>query len=230
MPHEWMERWAMLMLDPFATFWSQVVAKLPSLVGALLLLLVGSFLGRVAREVTGKLLTSTRVDEFLGKVGFGEVMARIGLGRSASYAIGFLIYWLILLVFVVSAANALSLTVVSELLNRFVLFMPRLIASALVLFGGLLLGHFVGEVIRGACEANRLRSGALIARVFNGIVVVFASIIGLEELGIDTAILTSSIQIILGTLGLAVALAFGLGGRDVAAEIIRDFLKVQKNR
>ena len=223
MPQEWLN----LMLDPFTTFWSGVAMKLPSVVGALLLLLAGSILARVIRELMQKLLASSRIDDFLGKVGFAEILSRVGFGRSVSYAVSFLTYWLILLVFFVSAANAINLTVVSELLNRFVLFMPKLIASVLVLIGGVILGHFVGEIVKNACQANHIHGGIILSRVFKVVVVMFAAIMSLEELGINTLVLTSSIQIVLATLGLAVAIAFGLGGKDVAAEIIRGFLRDQ---
>ena len=224
MPTEWID----LLIDPFTTFLGRVALKLPGVVGALILLLIGIALGRFLRRIVDKILAMSRLDELLGRVGFSEVLSRVGFGRSVSYAIGFLVYWLIIMVFLVSAANAINLTVVSELLNRFVLFMPRLIASVVVVIGGMVLAHFVGEVVRNACEANRVQGSSVISRIFKIVVVIFASIMGLDQLGINTGILTSSVQIILATVGLTLAIAFGLGGKDVAAGIIRDFMKGQK--
>ena len=96
------------------------------------------------------------LDRHTETIKLNELLARLGFGQSPSFVIGFLVYWLIILVFLVSAANAVQLTVVSELLQRFVLFVPKLIGAVLVVAGGLLLGHFSGEIVRNAATANKL--------------------------------------------------------------------------
>ena len=222
------QEWLRIISDPFLHFWSRLVAVLPAIVAALLLLLVGFILARVARALVEKFLGVIKLDEHTGKIGFNEVLSRVGCGESPSYVMGFLIYWLIVLVFLVSASNVVQLTVVSELLEIFVLFIPKLIASMVILFAGLVLGHLAFQMVSSAAAANSIEGAKILGRVSNIVVVVFASIMAIEHLGIDTQILSSSLQIILGTIGLAVALAFGLGGRDVAADVIRDFLKNKK--
>ena len=136
------QEWLKIVSDPFLTFWSRVVATLPAVVGALILLLFGFMLGRGLRKTAEKLLAVIRLDEHTEKFGFNEILSRVGFGRSPSYIIGFLVYWLIVLVFIVSASNVLQLTVVSELLENLVLFIHKLIASMLILLGGLVFGHF----------------------------------------------------------------------------------------
>jgi small-conductance mechanosensitive channel len=158
------------------------------------------------------------------------LLARLGFGQSPAFVVGFLVYWLIILVFLVSAANAVQLTVVSQLLERFVLFVPKLIGAVVVVASGLLLGHFFGEVVLNAATANKLDSAVAFSKTVRDVVVVFAGVMALEQIGIDTSIITSSIQIILGTIGLGVAIAFGVGGKDVAAEIIKNFIARQSQR
>ncbi|MBI2069278.1 MAG: hypothetical protein HYT79_01640 [Elusimicrobia bacterium] len=217
--------WLKIVSDPFLNFWSRVVATLPGVVAALILLLIGFMLGRALRATVERLLGMVRLDEYTDKVGFNEILARVGFGRSPSFVFGFLIYWLVVLVFIVSAANVVELTVVSELLEYFVLFIPKLIASILIVFGGLALGHFMAQIVSNAAVSNSIKGGQGLAKLANVVVIIFTALMALEHLGINTELLASSFQIILGTIGLAVAIAFGLGGRDAAADLLKDFLK-----
>jgi len=225
MPQDWLS----LLTGPVQQLLSEILVKLPSILAAVLLLLLGMVLGKIARASMERFLKFIRMDDYTEKVKLNEVVARLGFGRSPTFVVGFLVYWLIILVFLVSAANAVQLTVVSELLQRFVLFIPKLIGAVLVMAGGLLFGHFVGEIVLNAALANKLDSAVALSKVVRFVVIVFSGIMALEQIDIDTTILTSSIQIILAAIGLGLAIAFGLGGKDVAAEIIKE-LVTRQNR
>jgi hypothetical protein len=220
MPQDWLT----LLMGPVQQLLSEILVKLPAVLAAMLLLLIGMVVGKLARTATEKFFKFVHMDEYAEKVKINELLARLGFGHSPAFVIGFLVYWLIILVFLVSAANAVQLTVVSQLLERFVLFIPKLIGAVLVVAGGLLLGHFFGEVVLNAATANKLDGATALSKVVRLVVVVFAGVMALEQIDIDTTIITSSIQIILGTIGLGLAIAFGMGGKDVAAEIVRNFV------
>jgi hypothetical protein len=215
--------WLTVMTGPVQQLVAGILGKLSAIVLALLLLLVGMVVARGLRAGVEKFLAFLHLDEYTEKIKLNELFARLGFGRSPAFILGFLIYWLIILVFLVSAADVVQLSVVSELLQKFVLFVPRLIGAVLVLAGGLLAGHFLGEIVLNATTANKIQGAMALSKVVQFVVVVFAAIMALDQIGIDTSILTSSIQIILAAVGLGFAIAFGLGGRDVAADIIRNF-------
>jgi hypothetical protein len=217
-------------MGPLQQLLSEILVKLPAVLAALLLLLVGMVVGKIARTGVERFLKLIQADEYTQKVKVNELLARLGFGQSPAFVVGFLVYWLIILVFLVSAANAVQLTVVSQLLERFVLFVPKLIGAVLVVAAGLLLGHFFGEVVLNAATANKLDSAVAFSKTVRVVVVVFAGIMALEQIGIDTTIITSSIQIILGTIGLGLAIAFGIGGKDVAGEIIKNFIAKAKQQ
>ncbi|MGH7205849.1 MAG: mechanosensitive ion channel family protein [Nitrospiraceae bacterium] len=219
MPQDW---WNVI-VGPFQQLLTVILSKVPGVLVAILLLLVGMLVARGLRAAVEKLLKFIRIDEYTEKIKLNELLARLGFGRSPGYILGFLVYWLIILVFLLSAANAVHLTAVSQLLERFVLFIPKLIGAVLVVAGGLLLGHFLGEIVRNAATANKLQGAVALSKVARFVVIVFAAIMALEQIGIDTTIITSSVQIILATIGLGLAIAFGLGGRDAAADIIKNF-------
>jgi hypothetical protein len=211
--------------NPFLGTVHRVALYIPNLAAALFLLIAGLFIARALRTLTEGLLAKTRLDEHTSKIGVNEVLARMGLGKSPSYGIAFLIYWFMLFVFIVAAANAVNMTALSDLLERFLLFLPNLLASVLILFGGLLFARFLSEVVAAASAANNIRGGAGLSRAIYVSVVVSASITALEQLGLQLTFITAAIQIILASAGLAFGLAFGLGGKDLAAEFLRNWLK-----
>jgi hypothetical protein len=215
--------------DPFVSTANRFAAQIPSLAAAFLLLLVGMFMARVLRTVAERVFDRAHLDEYTSKVGVNEVLMRLGLGKSPSYVLSFLIYWFVLFIFIVSAANAVNMTVVSDLLERFVLFLPVVIASLLILFGGLLFARFLAEVITNAAAANSIRGGALLAQASYVVVLIFSAMTALEQLGMKMNFISAAVQILLGSAGLAAAIAFGIGGKDVAAELIRDLVNRKRS-
>jgi hypothetical protein len=219
---------APVMTSPFVDAYRRIGPSVPGLAAAFLLLLAGMFTARALRTLAESVMRRAKLDDYTSKVGINEVLARLGLGKSPAYGISFLIYWFVLFIFIVSAANAVNMTVLSEMLERFMLFLPRMLAAILVLFGGLLFARFLSEIVAAASAANNVRGGATLARALYAGVLVSASITALEQLGLQMALLISAIQIILASAGLACALAFGLGGKEIAAELLRDALKRER--
>jgi hypothetical protein len=210
---------------PFRIVAHRFIVKAPSFAAAFLFVLVGLFVARLLRTLAERALVRAKVDEAMGKVGVGEVLVRLGMGKSLSYVVGFLVYWFVLFAFFVSAANAMDLPVVSELLERFMMFLPSVIAAVLILFGGLMFARFLSQMVVNAAAANDIRGGEVLAKSAYVVVVVFSILMAMEQLGIQMLLISSSIQIILASVGLAFALAFGLGGRDIAAEVLRDLIR-----
>ncbi|MDD5628757.1 MAG: hypothetical protein PHU21_06815, partial [Elusimicrobia bacterium] len=186
--------------------------------------LLGMFTARALRTVIDRILSQAKLDDYTSKIGINEVVARLGLGKSPVYIFSFLTYWFVLFVFFVSAANAVNLNVVSELLERFALFLPVLIGALLILFGGLLFARFLNEIVLNAAAANNVRGGRVLAHAAYILVVVFSAMTAMEQLGMKLNFISAAIQILLGSVGLAAAIAFGIGGKDVAAEILRELL------
>lgn len=212
---------ARLFAYPFLDAYHRVSGALAALAAAFLLLLVGMFTARLARALIEAALGRIRLDEHTSRGGLNELLARLGLGKSPTAIASFVVYWFILIVFVVSAANALNMTVVSDLLERFVSFLPSLVAAVLILFGGLMFGRLSSQVLTNAAAANSIRGGGAVAMGAYIVVVGYAVLAALEQLGAQPQLMLSAAQILLGALGLALAIAFGLGAKDMAGEWLR---------
>ncbi|OGS04576.1 MAG: hypothetical protein A3G41_07995 [Elusimicrobia bacterium RIFCSPLOWO2_12_FULL_59_9] len=214
-----------LILDPFLNIGQRLVWQIPNFVAAFVLVLAGLYLSRIFKTVFEQILEKAGFDQITSRVGINEVMARLGLGKSPTYALSFAVYWLILLVFIISASNAIQLTVVSELLQKFLMFFPKLVAAILVLAGGILFGGFLSDIVGDAARTNNLRGGETLSKGTYVTVIIFAGLMALDQLGLRAEILASSLNIVLASAGFCLALAFGLGGKDLAAEWLRETFK-----
>jgi hypothetical protein len=207
-------------LNPIQTVLVRVVAVLPSVLWALVLLLVGALVARLLRKGVEKVLTVGQIDAWCDKAGVNTILSHLGLGRSPTKVVAVLAWWFLFLIFFVGAANALNLNVVSEVLDRLAFFVPRVISAVFVLGAGVFVGTVVRDVVYSACMANHVKGASALSKLTRASVVGFASFMALEQLGIARTVTTSTLQIILASVGLAFAIAFGLGGRDTAADIL----------
>ncbi|MBI2387015.1 MAG: hypothetical protein HYV14_13565 [Elusimicrobia bacterium] len=217
-----------LFVDPFLGAYDRFAGAIPTLAAALLLLLVGMFLARAVRTLIEASFGKLRLDDHTCKVGINEVLSRLGLGKSPTFVLAWVAHWFILFLFIVSAANAVNMTVVSELLERFVGVLPSLIAAVLILFGGLLFGRLLAHILRNAASANSIRGGSFVAVAAQAVAIGASGVIALEQLGVRPQILIPTVQIFIGSIGLAVAIALGLGAKDIAADYLRDLLRPQR--
>lgn len=208
-------------LDQLVDASRRVWGAAASVAAAFLLLLAGMTAARLARVAIETALGRIRLDEHTCRVGLNELCARLGLGKSPTAIASFCVFWFILTVFAVSAANALELTVVSVLLERFVQFLPALAAASLILFGGLLFARLLSQILTNAAAANSIRGGGSVAAGAYVLVVGYSATAALEQLGARPQLILSATQILLGSIGLALAIAFGLGARDLAADWLR---------
>jgi hypothetical protein len=216
---------ARLFTGPFLDACGRFAGVVPTAAAAILFLLVGMFLARGARALLEVALGSIRLDEHTAKVGLNEVLQRLGLGKSPVFALGFLAHWFILFVFIVAAANAMNLTFVKALLESFLAFLPKLAACVLTLFGGLLFGRLVGQILQNAAAANSIRGGTVVAVVAQTAAIGASAVAALDQLGVRSQIVVPVAQILAGSAGLALAIAVGFGAKDLAGEFVRELLR-----
>jgi hypothetical protein len=214
-----------IFLSSLQAFWGEIAIFVPKLLAAILLLLVGWLLARLLRSGVERLLKVFQFDRLAEKSGLEALAGSGGVKLSLSSLVGGLAYWLVLLVVAVSVTNSLGLHTVAELLNRVVLYLPNILVAILVLLFGTLLARFVNRVTFGWLHGIKAPNALFISTAAEYMVQVFAFFLALEQLDIGTQLVTAAFSIAFGGVVLALALAFGLGGRDWAAERIRDWTR-----
>lgn len=212
-----------IFLTSLQAFWGEIAIFVPRLLAALVLLFLGWLLARLLKSGVERLLHALRFDRLAEKSGLEALAGAGGVRLSLSSVIGALAYWLVILVVAVSVASSFGLTTVAELLNRVALYLPNVLVAILVLLFGTLLARFVNRVAFTWLNGIKAPNALFISTAAEYMVQVFAFFLALEQLQIGTQLVTAAFSIAFGGLVLALALAFGLGGRDWAAGKIREW-------
>jgi hypothetical protein len=212
-----------LFLSSLHTFWGQIALFLPKLLAALLLLLLGFLLARLLRAGVRRGLEAMGFGRMAEKSGLEAMVRQGGVDLSLAGIIAGTVYWLVLLVVAVSAANSLGLESVAGLANKVILYLPNVVVAILVLVFGTLFARVVNRLVFAWLNGAKFPGALGVSTGMEYAVQIFALFLALEQLDIGTTLLTVAFAIVFGGLVFALALAFGLGGRDWAADRIRDW-------
>jgi hypothetical protein len=206
------------------SFWNEFAIFVPKLFAALVLLFAGWMLAKLARSGLTRLLKALHFDRLTEKSGIDVYLAQANLEVSIISLLGTLLYWLIILVMIVTVANSLGLQMVADLFNRVVFYIPNVIVAILILVFGTILARFINRVVF-AWLNNVGFDGALTISTFSEYaMMVFVFFIAMEQLQIASELLTAAFTIAFGAIGLAFAIAFGLGAKERAGRILDQFL------
>lgn len=212
-----------VMLEPLRGLLYQLGAFLPRLLLALVILLAGWLLAKAARFAIDRALRAMNFHIVSEKAGIDPFL-REGGGRIDTVGVlALLVYWVILLIALMVAFNSLNLDYVTDLIGRVLLFVPRVIVAVLLLAFGAYFARFVGAAVTtyfrgvGAVESRLLGRFAMVA------IMVFVVLIALDQLGLGDVV-RQTFLIIVAAVALGLALAFGLGGRHRAAELLDRWL------
>ncbi|GAA2785289.1 mechanosensitive ion channel [Saccharopolyspora taberi] len=195
-----------------------VIQYIPTLIGALIVLLVGYLVAKVVQKLVEKGLHKVGVDRRMRDTPVGRWIDQAGPGASPSRAMGKVAFWLIFLVGLVSAIGALGIAAITAFMNQVLAYVPNIIA-AIAIF--VIAGMVAGAVGRLAGRTMTGTTGRIAATVGPVLVMGIAVFMILTQLGIAPAIVQITYTALMGAIALGLALAFGLGGREIAAEMLR---------
>jgi hypothetical protein len=217
--------WQSLIITPIREMLTKILGYLPTLLGALLILIVGWIVAKIIKRLIETLLKAVRFDALADKAGITGILKKGNLKITAGELISGLVYWLVIIMVLVMVVNALGLPKASDVLASLFAYVPNVIAALFVLVVAMFLASFVSGIVQTAAGNANLPRPELYAGVSRWAIIIFAVTIALGELGIATLLVTTTFNIILGGVCLALALAFGLGGKDTAAKYLDDLMK-----
>jgi small-conductance mechanosensitive channel len=190
---------------------------LPRIGGALVLLVVGLVVARIAGLLTRRALHAVGVDDLGERFGVHDLLARVGIERPLSRIAGRIVRLVLAVVVVFAAVSLLGLGVLAAALNQIVLFLPNVIVAIVLVVAGAIVAQLVGRWIDRL--GTQLAIGGPLGRIAEFVVFAIFLLTALAQLGISTEILTMLVWILLVAVAVTVALAFGLGSRDVARQV-----------
>ncbi len=203
------------LFQPLQNALSTFLSYLPQLVGAIVILIIGYIVAKILQAITTRVLQGLGFEGWMEKGGIKQFFDRAQTNQTPSSVIGKLVFWFVFIIAITMAADALGIPQVSAVLGQLVAYIPSIIAAVLILVLAALLANFVSGIVRGATGSDLLASVAQYA------IIIYAVFAAITELGIAVELTAPTFLIVLGAVALAAAIAFGLGGREVAQDILQ---------
>ncbi len=201
-------------VQPLQDALSTFLSYLPQLLGAVVILIVGYLVAKVLQAVTGRVLQSIGFDRWMERGGIKQFFDRTQTNQTPVSILGKLVFWFVFIITITMATDALGIPQVSAVFAQLVAYIPNIVAAILILVLAALLANFVAGLVRGATGTDVLASVARYA------IIVYAVFAAITQLGIAVSLTAPTFLILLGAVALAAAIAFGLGGREVARDIV----------
>ena len=216
----WAQQWTETVIQALRELGVEIAQFIPNLLGMLFILgagfLTAMLLGRTATGIARRV----GFDRAAERTGVQDLLRRASIQRDASRLVGGIVFWLILLTFVISAADALGLNNVSDTVDAFVRYLPNVLGSLLLLVAGLMVAGVARDVVRGGTERLGIEYARALGQLVHGVLIVLVTSLAIGQLGIETALINRVIEILLLGAGAALALTLGLGTRDVTRHVV----------
>lgn len=209
-----------LMLEPARAFLLQIAGFLPKLALAIGVLIAGWLFAKFARFATVKALRTINFNVLTERAGLDGFLHQGGIQTDTTGIFGALIYWLVILAALIIGFNGMGLTYIPGLLGDVVRFVPKVIVALLILAFGAYFARFVGSAVITYCRNINLQDADVLGKLAQYAIMTFVVLIALDQVNVGGDIVRQSFLIILAGVVFALALAFGLGGKDAAAELI----------
>jgi len=222
--------WTFVIMESVREMLTRVGIFIPKLIGLLLILIIGWMVAKFIEAFIVRSLKLIRLDTLAEKSGTSNFLAKGGIKYTLSELIGVLVYWLVVLMVFITALNAMQWTVAAEVLNVIVGYIPNIIISVFILVIGMFVSTLLSTVIRTAASNAGITQSRLLGQITQIVVIVFASVMALQQLKIETGIILNVINIVLAATGLALGLAFGLGCKEIAGKFVEESLIKMKRK
>jgi hypothetical protein len=213
------------LLGALDAFFAGVVRFLPGLLAAVLILIIGLAIGWLIKVLVRRALIVAKFDHFCDSSGVSQVLNRADIRAAPSRLVAVLVFWLVFLSFLMAGLSALNIGVINRLIAEFFLYLPRIIAALAILLVGFLLANFVSRAALLAAVNAAVPSPRAISLVVKFLITILSFAMALEQLEIAKTIVIAAFVIAFGAVMLGLAIAFGLGGRDVAKRVLERQLK-----
>ncbi len=209
-----------VMLEPLRVFLRQVADFLPRLALALVVLIAGWLIAKMVRFAIAKGLRKVNFHVVTDRAGIDGFLRDGGIRMDATDILAWLVYWIVILAALVVGFNLLGLSYVTDLLSRVLLFVPKVLVALLILAFGAYFAKFVGNAVSAYFRNVHMQDADLLGNLARYAILAFVVLIALDQVNVGGDIVRQTFLILLAGVVFALALAFGLGGREWAAELL----------
>lgn len=210
-----------LLFSPFTLFWERLKDIGLKILEIFLIILLGFVFAWILKVVVREILKIVKFDNLCDRIGLSTAMVRANVKRPPTDIVGLIVYWLVIFWVLILSLSTLNVQVIDELTSSFLLHLPRFFIAVLVLIFGYFFAGFIGRALLIALVNAQVKSAKAISLTVQILILILFLTMGIEQLGIAKGVVVVTFSILLGGVVLALAIAFGLGGKNMA----KDFLE-----
>jgi hypothetical protein len=205
-----------VVVGPLRNVIQKLEAFLPSFLTGLLVFAFGLLVAWLVKLLVIRIVRLFKVDAHFARSGLTEALQKLAVKDTPAKLIGRMFFWLVAIVFSILALSVMKVPVIDDLLGKFLLYLPSIFVALIILAIGWFLGNFLGRAALIASVNAGVKVSGLLSRGVKSVVLLFAFVMAFDELGIGRNTVVAAFAIVFGGAVLALALAFGLGGRHLA--------------
>lgn len=214
--------WAQIITDAFSDLWGGFIDFIPKLIGAVVVFLIGWFISIAVGKLIAEILKKIKFDRIFEKGGWKNALEKAEIKVDSPTFIGAIFKWILMIVFLLAAVEILGLGQFANFLSNVLNYLPNVIVAALIFVVAIIIADVLEKIVRAAVEGVKVGYGHLVGAIVKWAILVFAILAILTQLKIAPSLIQILINGVVGLIVIAGGLAFGLGGKEVAAEVIRD--------
>lgn len=217
--------WGTVFTASFSEIWFRFIDLTPNFLAAVLILIIGVFLAKALGKLAAQIAKGIYVDRATEATGLKKILEKIGFKLPISQALGLLIAWFLYAVVLVAVADILRLSQISEFLSAVVLYIPNVIIAVVILLVGIVVSNFIQTLVKETALAAKIAASDFLANVAKWALLIFTFMAALIQLKVATQLIEILFTGLVFMISLAGGIAFGLGGKDKAKEIIEKITK-----
>jgi hypothetical protein len=214
--------WSTITLQALQTTWQSFWLFLPKLIGALIVFIIGWLFSVGVGRLVAEVLKRLKFNQIFERTGWKEALSKAELKADPSEFIGAICKWILVIVFLLASVEILGLVQFADFLKRVVIWLPNLIVASAIFVVAVILADILEKLVKASVKKIQVSYAAFLGTVIKWAIYVFAALAILLQLGITPTIINTLVVGFVGTISIALGLAFGLGGKDAAARFIED--------
>jgi hypothetical protein len=223
--------WSSALMTSLAAAMALFFSAIPKILGFIVIVIAGWFIASLIDKGVAALLRAIRFNELASRAGLADFVDKMGMNTDPAGMIGLVVKWFVRLIALVVGFDALGLPAVSDVLQQFLLWLPNLVVALVVLVIGGLAARALSNLVRGAAAEGGIENASFLAKLASVMVWAFAIVVAVNQIGIATTLVNTLFMAFVGAIALGAGLAFGLGGRETAGEILRTWYdKARQNK
>jgi len=214
--------WASVTIEALQNLWQGFLNFIPALIGALIVFIIGWFISVGIGRLIAEILKKLRFNRIFERGAWKEALEKAEFKVDAAGFVGAVVKWVLVIVFLMAAVEILGLTEFASFLNNALGYLPNVVVAALIFVAAVIIADLLEKIVRAAVESIRVGYGHLVGVIVRWSIWIFAILAILVQLKVAPALVQTLFTGLIAVIVIAAGIAFGLGGKEIATEILRD--------